>query len=236
LPNHIPGNFGGILIGGSFGNALLGDLIPLLFSFSVLLTFSYVLLGILNIFEARQKRQSQSNTLNISISRIISLFVVFSLVLSMWAAIKGLEVYYHEVHLIFPHVKESFETINANYKARQNNIATASGFIAIILIFLLSSVQRNVYWITQKRHLKLDERQIKKRQHVFEASYKIAALILIASALVVGFDMTSVRVIIDNELKFGLITYGLFWPMYDIILLVVALPLITASFTEKQLE
>lgn len=123
------------------------------------------------------------------------------------------------------------------------NIAIASGNAAMVLTLILSAVQKDIYWVTRRKSLKLDERQIKERQQVFELSYKLGiGLAVVTALLLTGYSYDILKVLMldgyvpgsDLARQYGVTLPGSFyWPISNLIVGLFALPLLVATWKKR---
>lgn len=108
------------------------------------------------------------------------------------------------------------------------NIATGVGFAAIVLTFILSALQKDIYWVTRKRTVALDEREVKERQQVFETSYKVGVFVVLYAAWFFAQTIHTMPAIIANN--FNSVPGHLYWLPFNVALLLVVLPLAVAAW------
>jgi hypothetical protein len=144
-------------------------------------------------------------------AKILSVLIVVGVVLSSYAAIKSL-------------------WIEPSYaKFAYQNTAAISGLAAAFMVPILSGVQKDIYWVTRKKAIKFDERQLQSRQQIFEISYKIGAVLILSAAWILPGYAHSLPAILSNNYGDGVPSH-LFWPLYDLAILFIALPLIVAAW------
>ena len=109
------------------------------------------------------------------------------------------------------------------------NTATVAGVLAIGLTVLLSAVQKDIYWVDRRQGIKLDERQLRARQVVFEQSYK-QGIILILLFGIFGPDAhtDAIKAVLNSNL--GSIPGHYFWPWWNMLTALLALPLAVAAW------
>jgi hypothetical protein len=112
------------------------------------------------------------------------------------------------------------------------NTATFTGLAAIFLVFILSALQKDIYWINRKRTLKLDERQIKDRQTVFERSYKLGAFLVLGATWYFKATIHNLPAIIGNN--WGSVPGHLYWLPVNLTITLFALPLIVAAWKSNK--
>jgi len=115
-----------------------------------------------------------------------------------------------------------------------NNVANTTGFLSILLIFVLNRLQRNIYWAL--RSAQLDERQVRERYRVLEISYRLGAGIVLAAALLLAAAKHHLPHIITNDTTFNVTPGALFWPFFAIALTLFALPLLVAAYRSKDID
>jgi len=112
-----------------------------------------------------------------------------------------------------------------------NNLANGLGCSAIVLITILSYLQRDVYWLNRGRVSGLDERQIKERQEVFETSYKIGAILVFAAFCAVFIHRHGLLLAVQHDSE----TPGnILWPFANLVLALFALPLLVATYKMRR--
>ena len=119
------------------------------------------------------------------------------------------------------------------------NTGRISLFLSILLMTLLSAVQKDIYWFNRKSQIKFDERQIRERQRVFEKSYTIAAWTVLIVALVTCANTDSIDNTIKHvlEFEFGHKLPGDFYiPLYNLVIFLFSLPLIIAAWDREKAE
>ncbi len=108
------------------------------------------------------------------------------------------------------------------------NLGRGLSIGAIGILILLSSLQKNVYWDFRKRKENLDEREIALRRKIFETSYKLGVVIVaIAAYLLISNRAWIIR---NAQLPFG---DDMFWAPFNLVVLLIALPPIVASWQAK---
>ena len=111
------------------------------------------------------------------------------------------------------------------------NTGVIAWFVALILIVSLSAMQKDIYWLTRKKNLKMDERQIYQRQQIFELSYKLGALLVLAFTVIVIpniQDLPQQRTLIYNEYTPNYIERL----AYYLIVALAGLPLVLAAWQD----
>ena len=114
------------------------------------------------------------------------------------------------------------------------NVATSAGLSGIALTLLLSALQKDIYWITRKSAVSLDERQLSERREVFETSYKIAALLLLVIIWWLATKLWLLTAVIANN--YGEVPGHLYWIGVNIVTTLFALPLIVAAWKKKTVK
>lgn len=112
------------------------------------------------------------------------------------------------------------------------NISTCAGFTAIVLNFVLSTLQKDIYWVTRKKTVSLDERQLKERQQVFEISYKLGTFLVLIAAYVFAAYIGNIQAIIAHS-AYGSVPGHIAWPAYNVVIALFALPLIVAAWRKR---
>jgi len=108
-----------------------------------------------------------------------------------------------------------------------NNTANGLGFAALALTVLLSYLQRDIYWLSRNKSLKLDERQIQERQQVFETSYKICAILVFAAFCVILTYRSSLIAVVQHD---NTTPGNMLWPFANLVTALFALPLLVATY------
>lgn len=212
------GRLNGILFGLlATGLAFLG---------SVSLNVPYVLqlglpillgLGVYGLFEVSLRREEKDNKHSRSLLQLVAALVLALILASTYTATKSLW----------------YSPLDANWGDRfiYENIATGVGFAAIVLTFVLSALQKDIYWVTRKKTVTLDERQLKERQQVFETSYKLGAFIVLYAAWFFAQTIHNMPAIMANS--FNAVPGHLYWLPFNVALLLFALPLVVAAWKKR---
>jgi Ca2+/H+ antiporter len=189
-------------------------LAPALLVSSVLLGVLWVCgLAVVIVRQLRIRNPSKDTYASSPIAKTLALLIAAALLVSTFTAIES-------VWLDPSHTKYVYE-----------NTSSATGFGAILLVFVLSAIQKDVYWVTRKRTLQLDERQIKERQEVFETSYKLGAFVVLAAAWAFASYSHSLPAVID--INFNAVPSRLYWPVYNVAIALFAIPLLVAAWKRK---
>lgn len=112
------------------------------------------------------------------------------------------------------------------------NTATAAGITAMILTVLLSTLQKDIYWISRRKTTQFDERLIKERQEIFETSYKIGALLTVLTIILINKsveELISTVSIINSQNIPGVF----FWIPFSLLIALYAMPLSIAAWKNK---
>ena len=191
-------------------NSALFALLPLVALLAFWLTIASAIILVKGLAVREEKSERSTNS---PAAKILAFLIVASVVVSTATAIKSL-------------------WIEPSYaKFAFQNVATATLFGAIALTFALSTVQKNIYWLKLSKTAKLDERQMQERQQVFEASYKLAAFIILIAALEFVSHLHSITVITSQV--WNNLTGHVRYPAYNLIVILFALPLIVAAWRKK---
>ncbi len=112
------------------------------------------------------------------------------------------------------------------------NIGRALSLGGIVIVVLISWLQKNMYWDFSKRPAGLDEREIALRRKVFERSYKLAILIL---AIAVYEMVTHAFWIVQNvqHSYVGTSVGDMVWAPINLVVLLIALPPIVAAWQKS---
>lgn len=201
----------------SSGNALiLAILYPLIF-ISVTLALILAVLSITGLASGDPKDERYTTSI---FARVISIVIFAAVLICTYAAIKSFW----------------FSPLANNYPVRfvYENIATVTGITSLSLTFILSSLQKNIYWATRKNYADLDERQIQDRRNVFEKSYKIAAVLVLVTAWFFTSTVDNISTIISYH--YNTIPGHLYWLPINLALTLFALPLILASWKDTKVK
>jgi hypothetical protein len=173
--------------------------------------------GLYVLFEAMLRRNKPEDQTGSPLVKTLSALILLAIIISSLTAVKSLW----------------YSPLNIDFGTRfvYENIATATGFIAIVLTFILSTVQKDIYWITRKKTVAFSEQQIKARQRVFETSYLLAAYVVLGATWFFATTLHNIPEIINNFS--GSVPGHLFWLPYNVVLTVFALPLIVAAWKKK---
>ncbi len=197
-----------------FGSASFDGILPLGLQLAV--PFAVGALVYL-AFELVQKRQAEDDEHGV-IAKSISALTIGAIILNAYMVLRSLWI--------------NPSAVSMNRFAYEN-IATAAGFGAIILIFILSTLQKDIYWVTRKKTISFDERQLKERQEVFERSYKIGAFLVLGVAWYFANTAHNIPAIIAND-HGTQIPGHLYWLALDVALALFALPLVIAAWRKRR--
>lgn len=203
----VPGNF-------EFGRVLIAVVTILMFITAILTIISlYILLSGLSMREPKNDNFASGLPAQI----VASLIIVF-LITSFFMAMRSLW----------------FSPFGDDYPDRfkYENVAVALSFGAIVLTIILSALQKDIYWVTRMKTVKLDERLLKERQTVFERSYKYTAVMLLLIWWIVGSRLYNIPAIMANHA--GTLPGHIWWMGIDIIVAVFAMPLLIAAMRSKK--
>jgi hypothetical protein len=150
------------------------------------------------------------------LAKVITALVVASIATSVYATIRSLWIYPWDL---------------MTNKFVYENIATCAGFASIVFIFILSGLQRDIYWVIRRKDLRLDERQLKERQEVFETSYKLGTSLVLIAAYFFSTHVGNIQAIIAHN--YNSVPGHLSWLAYDLVIALFALPLIVAVWKRK---
>ena len=160
------------------------------------------------IVRARQ-RGNQRKEVYSQVYRALSICILALLATSVFTAAKSIE---------------SDDSI----KFILENTSIITGCTAVIVIFILAGLQKEIYWISRINARKLDEREIKERQEVFEKSYKYGTLIvLIAMHPIASLIYTAPHDVVAIS---SAAPWHVLWIPLSVGVLLFALPLIIAAF------
>ncbi len=149
--------------------------------------------------------------------RVFALLIPLALLAAVWFSIQSLWV-------------SPFDETRNRFVLE--NLATGAIFVASILTLTLTSLQRDIYWMTGRAAGLLDERQIKERQAVFERSYKFGfglTVLVVWGYLIKLESLGKIR-----ELNgFNSIPGHYYYPAICLVIALVALPLIVAAWGKR---
>jgi uncharacterized membrane protein (UPF0182 family) len=195
--------------------AVLPDLnipLPLYLAIPVIVVAAVVLL--FNAISLRGKQEDADSTI---LSKVVAALIVAALVASTYTAIKSLWIGPWD-----PSYDDKFI---------YENVATGTGFATIVLVFILSALQKDIYWVTRRNTVRLDERLIKERQQVFETSYKLGAFLVLIVAGYFAKGIRDIQPILANSVR--IVPDHLAWLGYHLSIALFALPLIIAAWRKK---
>lgn len=205
-----------LLVSPSFvgSNSIVSAFLPLALTIAGLLTFASVVILIFGLSTRNPKSEDYTHS---AMAKILAALVVVAIVVSTATAIKSLW----------------YSPLNATFGDRfvYENIATGVGFAGIVLTVLLSAVQKDIYWVTRKRTVALDERQLQERREVFETSYKLGAFIVLLAVLWLNSKIYNVPAIFAHTN--GSVPGHVYWIGVNLALTMFALPLIVAAWKKK---
>lgn len=150
--------------------------------------------------------------------KVIATLILLAIIVNTYTAVKSLW----------------YSSFDANWGDRfiYENIATCFGFASIFLTFILSTLQKHVYWATSKITVRLDAKQAQARREIFEASYRIGAVLVLIAAWVFATTIHNIPAIIANAQ--GTVPGHLFWLPFNLALVFFALPLVLAAWKKRQ--
>jgi len=187
---------------------LLG--IPLIISSTLVATLCIGLLTVIAVKSLRAYNPQKDNYDRGPLAKTLSTLLITALITGVISVTKSL--------WIEPsHAKFVYE-----------NIATVATFAAILVTFIVSALQKDIYWVTRKKTLKLDERQIKERQQVFETSYKLGAFLILGVAWITIKTIHNIPAIMT--LHQNSVPGHLYYLPISVALTLFGLPLIVASW------
>ncbi len=193
-------------------NSLLFALLPLVLFLATGSTMASLLILVKGLSVREDHSESFTHT---PLAKIVGLLVIACVVTSTATAIKSL-------WLTPSFAKSAFE-----------NVATGTLFAAIALVFVLSALQKNIYWVRIAKNSKLDERQLKERQQVFETSYNVGALLIIVAALWGADVLYNIPNLVSAHYTYGIFPGHLKYPFYNLAVTLFALPLVVAAWRKR---
>ncbi len=158
--------------------------------------------------DAKDSRIAKANGLS---ARVLTILIIVAIIISGYCALASLW------------------TAASSDKLQLSTVSNLVGLLSLLLVSWLSAVQKDIYWVSRKKAVKFDERQIQERQQVFERSYKwIAALVAVTAWFLLAFQNLFHDAYVNpaNDLLSGMI----FWPFFLFAVLIFALPLIIAAW------
>lgn len=186
-------------------------------TFLVLAT-SFALAGtVFFLFEAAAGADDKSVVMKEKLSRILAGLILLTVIFGTWFAIQSLWV-------------GAFETDRNKFALE--NTATGATIAAAVLTLLLSTLQRDVYWMTKRKPGSLDERETYERRQVFEKSYKFGAFISIVTIWGYLGNLDAVQRIKAFNSASQLPGHY-FIPAYCLVISLFALPLIVATWKKR---
>lgn len=205
-----------MLVSPSFAgsNSVVFAFLPLALMIAVLLTFAS---AIILIFGLSTRNPKSENYTHSPIAKTLGLLVIAAIIISTFTAIKSLW----------------YSPLYDNWGDRfvYENIATGVGFAGIVLTIILSALQKDIYWVTRKNRVNLDERQLQERREVFETSYKLGAFIVLIAAWWLSGTLHNIPAIIANN--HNSVPGHLSWIGANLALTMFALPLLVAAWKKK---
>lgn len=176
-----------------------------------------LILAITAVVRLRARNPESENYTHSPIAKTLALLLVVTIVLSTYAAVKSLY----------------FNPMSDNFSDRfvYENLATIVGFGGIVLTCILSAVQKDIYWVTRRKMIKLDERQIQERQRVFETSYKFGVIIIFISVVQLCGTADNLPTILANNNQ--QVPGHLYWIGINLVVALLALPLLVAAYKKR---
>lgn len=176
-----------------------------------ILTLPAIIVLIAEVISKRKPEPVTENPKLIGIAKAVAVLLVIGLAISMYAALSSFTI-------------DPFG-LNGGSRFVYENIARGLTVASIFLTLLLSAIQKDLYWVSKKSRLKLDERQLHQRQEVFEQSYKIAAWTLFICLVLLVMNTSYIKWLVTSQ-HFGGDTLI---PFYNLVTFVFALPLVIAA-------
>lgn len=200
--------------GSAGGNSIVFAFLPLALIIAVLLTFASAIILIFGLSTRNSKSEVYTHG---PLAKILAGLVTVAIMVSTVAAVKSLW----------------YSPLNNNFGDRfvYENIATGVGFAGIALTVFLSALQKDIYWVTRKKTVALDERQLQERREVFETSYRLGAFIVLVAVLWLNDNIHNVPAILANT--HGSVPGHLYWVGVNLALTLFALPLVVAAWKKK---
>ena len=123
---------------------------------------------------------------------------------------------------------ELFRLDSASQQIALRTATSIVGYISIAFALLLALYMKDVFWVIRGSSPSMDERQINERRHVFESSYKIIMIVVMAA---VWLQSTYVY----PAVKLSLYDPSRILPWYGISLIIIVLitPMFIAAWRKK---
>lgn len=170
------------------------------------------------LFEAADGMEEENIGLQNTLAKVTATLIIGSLVFATWFSIQSLWI-------------EPFDQFRNKFVLE--NIATGATIAAAILTLILSTLQRDVYWMTKRKPGILDERQVKDRQDAFERSYKFGAVLAIITLWGYLSSVDSIGRIKEIAVSPDALPGHYFVPAYCLAIALFALPLIIAAWKKS---
>jgi hypothetical protein len=142
---------------------------------------------------------------NGKVARALTLLYLLAFVVGVWAAIASYN---------YP-----FESAGAVLQ----NLARSLGIVQIVLLVIISALQKDIYWVTGRAAM--DERQVQVRKRIFERSYKVATGFVAVGALLVAANKNWII-----EMQLRPFANDMLWVLFTSVLLLLALPPLFAAW------
>lgn len=196
------------------GNSFMFVVLLVSATVAPLLTLVAFILLLTGLTTRDPRRESPKYAL---VARVLGLLIIICVVVSTALAIQSLW----------------YGPLDDNWGNRfvLENTATALGFAGIVLTIVLSALQRDIYWLTRKKTVALDERQLQERREVFETSYRWAVGIVVLA--VWGFMPTLHTIPAIMSKDFNDVPGHVTWIGINLIVLLFALPLLVKAFRKS---
>lgn len=169
-------------------------------------------------FEAALKGDNESAFSALS-KRLMSLLIPSLLAMSSWFAIQSLWVY-------------PFDTVTNRFALE--NLSTAFLVAGASLVLLLSTMQKDRFWITKRQPGSMDEREIAERQKVMEKSYFFAVATGAVTLWAYLGNISAVDEIKRIDVSMSVMPGHYFFPAYSAIILLFSLPMVIAVWQDKK--
>lgn len=192
-------------------NSLIFGMLPLVITIAGILT---VVAAIMLAIGLTNRNPKQENFAYSPVAKLLASLVILSLLISTGTAVRSLW----------------FSPLAPDYADRfvYENIATAVGFLGIVLTLYLSAVQKDIFWISRRKQQGLDERQLQERRQVFEKSYKLSVLLVVVVGWWVLGSSHNIPAVIANN--YGSLPGHVGWIGVNLVVALLALPLVVAAW------
>ena len=198
---------------------LNGELFNILFFFFLFLTpFALFGLSVSLLPRIKLLTPKDENPNLKTFAKVLSVLIIVGLIASVWYSVQSLWI-------------APFETRINRFTIENISVATliASG----VLTLILTTVQRDIFWIARPKQGMLDERQTRERQEVFERSYAIGAFLTVGTVWGYLSNLDAIDQIKSIAVSPSSLPGHYFIPAYCLIIALFALPLVVAALKKR---